>query len=306
MIAKHLDLSRITSLAPSTALVVGTFDGVHIGHKYLVEEGFKAADNVAVLLVYTNKKLTKLHQKSGMLTSLEDRVEIFEKFGVKTVYLLNLGDELLKLEPCEFINKVLVPLAPNSVIVGTDFRFGRGAKGTGEDLREFGKNVFTTRVLAPLYYENEKVSTSLIKELLSKGKPKIAKSLLGRYYALTGLVTKGYRLGNKLGFPTANIALDPSYFVPAHGVYFVRVKFRANYYFGMASLGYHPTVNKVNVPLLEVNIFNFNENIYHDALTVEFIDYLRPEFKFESVDTLIKQLQKDRENCEFKIEKGEY
>ncbi|OQC11289.1 MAG: Riboflavin biosynthesis protein RibF [Tenericutes bacterium ADurb.Bin087] len=306
MIAKHLDLKNIKALDPNTALVLGTFDGVHAGHRYLITHGKMHHENVAVLLIYTNKKMTKAHQKSGVLTTLEDRIKIFAELGVQSVYLLNLDEELLKLEPRAFVSAVLVPLAPSEVIVGTDFRFGAGAKGTGEDLAKFGHNYFVTTLLKPLYYEETKVSTSLIKELLLAGKPAVARSLLGRYYTLAGLVTKGYGLGNKLGFPTANIALDPSYFVPAHGVYFVRVKFKDKDYFGMASLGYHPTVNKVKVPLLEVNIFDFNDSIYHDVLVVEFIDYLRPEVKFASVDELIMQLKKDRENCELKIKRGTF
>lgn len=306
MRALHLDLGNVTPLSPNTALLIGTFDGVHIGHSLLVKEALKKAENVAVLLVYTNKKVTKEHQTSGALTSLEDRVKIFAESGASNVFLLNLGTNLLELSPEEFVNNVLLPLAPSVVVIGSDFRFGKGAKGHAHDLKVLGENHFETLVVSPLYYEGKKVSTSLIKKMLSMGKPDVAKTLLGRYYTLAGIVTKGYGLGNKLGFPTANIALDPGYFVPRHGVYFVRVKFKDNYYFGMASLGYHPTVNVVNVPLLEVNIFEFNENLYHDALVVEFITYLREEVKFDNVKELIVQLQKDRQNCENIIKRGEF
>lgn len=306
MIAKHLDLQNIAALNHGTALILGTFDGVHIGHRLLIEEGKKRQKNVAVLLIYTNKKMTKDHQKSGVLTSLEDRVNMFKELGVKTIYLLNLGDDLLKLSPREFVNNVLIPLAPAEVVVGNDFRFGKDAKGSSTDLASFGKDYFMTTDVDPLLYNSDKVSTSLIKDYLLNGDPKTAKFLLGTYYKLTGLVTKGYGLGNKLGFPTANMALDPTYFLPKHGVYFVRVKIKNKVYFGMASLGFHPTVNEVKVPLLEVNIFNFNDRIYHETLCVEFIDFLRPEIKFQNVKDLVTQLNKDHSVCMAKIEEGDY
>ena len=150
MIAKHLDLQNIEALGKNSALVLGTFDGVHIGHRLLIEEGKKRQKNVAVLLIYTNKKMTKDHQKSGVLTSLEDRVNMFKELGVKTIYLLNLGDDLLKLSPREFVNNVLIPLAPAEVMVGNDFRFGKDAKGSSTDLAAFGKDYLMTTEVEPL------------------------------------------------------------------------------------------------------------------------------------------------------------
>lgn len=300
----HIDLKNIPKLMPDTALILGTFDGVHIGHQLLVNEAKKVAKNAAVLLIYTNKKITKEHQTSGVLTTLDDRVNHFANLGVSDVLLLNLGQDLLALSPDQFIDEILIKTAADYIIVGEDFRFGQMAKGTPEVLESCPH--FKTLVVTPLYEASFKISTKLIKEYLLHGDPQKAAKLLGHYYTLVGLITRGFGLGNKLGYPTANVALDPSYFLPRHGVYLVRVNVKERAYFGMASLGYHPTVNEVNVPLLEVHIFDFNRDIYHEAIKVAFLEFLRPELKFLSVDDLVAQLHRDKATCDKLISEGEY
>ncbi|MFA5660571.1 MAG: riboflavin kinase, partial [Bacilli bacterium] len=167
-------------------------------------------------------------------------------------------------------------------------------------------NHFEVSIIPPMVIDSEKISTSLIKQELLAGNTFKARRLLGAYYRLTGLVTKGFGLGSKLGFPTANVALDPNYFLPRHGVYFVRVRYQDNFYFGMASLGYHPTVNEVNLPLLEVNIFDFKDDIYHQVLSVEFLRFIRPEVKFDSLDALVAKIEEDRAICYKYMNEGDF
>lgn len=306
MVVKHIDIKHIESFESPTALILGTFDGLHKGHQLLLSEAKKLHENIAILLIYTNKEITKEHQKSGVITTLDDRIRMFKGMGVNAVYLLNLGKDLLHLSAEEFIDKILFAFHPSSVVIGDDFHFGYKAKGTPADLVEIGKSKFHTKVVKPLFIDDQKISTSLIKEKLLSGDTKAAKEMLGYYYSLTGLVTKGFGLGNKLGFPTANIALDPNYFLPRHGVYFVGVTFENQDYFGMASLGYHPTVNEVNLPLLEVNIFDFDKDIYHKALNVRFIKFLRPEEKLPTLESLIAKIKEDRANCDRLIKEGDF
>lgn len=306
MVVKHIDIKHIESFESPTAFILGTFDGLHKGHQLLLSEAKKLHENIAILLIYTNKEITKEHQKSGVITTLDDRIRMFKGMGVNAVYLLNLGKDLLHLSAEEFIDKILFAFHPSSVVIGDDFRFGYKAKGTPADLVEIGKPMFHTKVVKPLFIDDQKISTSLIKEKLLSGDTKAAKEMLGYYYSLTGLVTKGFGLGNKLGFPTANIALDPNYFLPRHGVYFVGVTFENQDYFGMASLGYHPTVNEVNLPLLEVNIFDFDKDIYHKALNVRFIKFLRPEEKLPTLESLIAKIKEDRANCDRLIKEGDF
>ncbi len=300
----HLDMNNISALPKDSALLLGTFDGLHTGHLTLVTKAHTLSKHVSVLLIYTNKKVTKAHQVSGVLTTLDDRVERFRKHKVNEVILLNLGDDLLALTADEFVQEILVKLAPQYVVVGSDFRYGKMAKGTSAHLTNY--KAFQTVVVEPLFTGNEKISTKLIKDHLIAGRTKEARTLLGDYYALTGLVTRGFGLGNKLGYPTANISVDPAYFLPRHGVYFVRVRIGDTKYFGMASLGFHPTVNEVKLPLLEVNIFDFAENIYHQAITVEFLVYLRPEVKFATIEALVTKIDEDRARCVKLIKEGNY
>lgn len=306
MTFKHIGLHNLTKLKPFTSLVLGTFDGVHIGHRFLVKEAFKCNPHVTILLIYTNKRITKDHQTSGVLTTLDDRIQLFSKLQVDEVLLLNLDETLLGLSPDEFVTTILLPLAPNDIVIGEDFRFGHFAAGTPLMLRERGNGYFGVTIVPPLVINDQKISTSLIKQELLAGRAFEARRLLGSYYRLTGLVTKGFGLGSKLGFPTANVALDPNYFLPRHGVYFVRVRYHHNFYFGMASLGYHPTVNEVNLPLLEVNIFDFKEDIYHQALSVEFLRFIRPEIKFDSLDALVAKIEEDRATCYKFIQEGDF
>ena len=303
---QHIDLGSLTKLKQDSSLVLGTFDGVHTGHRYLVKEAFKLNPHVTILLIYTNKKITKDHQTSGVLTTLDDRVNLFHKLHVEEVLLLNLDEKLLALSPEEFISQILVPLGPKDIVIGDDFRFGHRALGTPVLLRELGKNYFGVSIIPPMLIDSEKISTSLIKQELLTGNTFKARHLLGGYYRLTGLVTKGFGLGSKLGFPTANVALDPNYFLPRHGVYFVRVRYQDNFYFGMASLGYHPTVNEVNLPLLEVNIFDFKDDIYHQVLSVEFLRFIRPEVKFDSLDALVAKIEEDRATCYKFMNEGDF
>lgn len=302
----NLDLNNIEKLEANTALLIGTFDGFHRGHQSLLSKAKSLTDDVAVLLIFTSKIRTKEHQKSGLLTTIDDRLNIFKNNMVRTVLLLNLGSELLSLSPLDFIGKIIKPLGPRYIIIGEDFRFGYKALGTPENLKQSDDVEQDTSIITPELYHREKISTSLIKEKLTNGEFEVATKLLGKPFSLTGFVTKGYGLGGKLGYPTANISLDPSLFLPRHGVHFVRVIIEGKKYFGMSSLGYHPTVNEVNFPLLEVNIFNFNADLYHKVLTVEFLVYLRPEEKFNSLDELIAKIAEDRQVCNKLIAKGEY
>ncbi len=299
----NLDIKNVKALARDTALILGTFDGVHVGHLALIKAAQKSCKNSSVLLIYSEKTSFKEHQKQGMLTSISDRISIFKNHQVDEVILLNLTPEIMGLSAAEFVGKILLPLAPHSVVIGADFHFGKGRQGSGEFLKSYMD--FQT-IIVPIIYANDSiVSTSLIKSFLQNGELKEAKALLGYDYSLTGFVEKGYKLGSRIGYPTANVKLDDNYFLPRIGVYFVSVLVRGKVYFGMASLGYHPTINEVAQPLLEVNIFDFVEDIYAETLKITFLHFLRNEVKFSTLEDLIAQLKKDEQTCRILISKGE-
>lgn len=299
----NLDINNINALKKDSALILGTFDGVHSGHLALVEAAKKAAKHCAVLLIYSDNNSFKEHQKQGMLTSINDRINIFKKHQVEQVFLLNLTPEIMGLSNVLFVENILFPLAPKTVVIGEDFRFGKGREGSGEFLKSFAE--FKTIIVPTIYSDGQIISTSLIKNLFQSGQLKSAAKLLGYNYSLIGQVEKGYKLGSKIGYPTANVKLSKDSFLPRLGVYFVSVLVREKNYFGMASLGFHPTVNEVNMPLLEVNIFDFVDNIYNEPLKITFLHFLRDEVKFSSIEELIAQLKKDEETCRILINKGE-
>ncbi|MFA5485811.1 MAG: riboflavin biosynthesis protein RibF [Bacilli bacterium] len=303
---KHLKLRFIEAIKTPTTLVIGTFDGVHRGHLKLLEKAKETGNDIAVLLIYTTKQVFKEHQKTGVLTSLEDRVNMFKKHGVSSIYFLNIENEVALLSPSEFIFHILFPLGPKAVIIGEDFRFGRKAAGDTRFLRDYCGQLFELIIVEPLLEGNEVISTTLIKQKLQEGKMKEAKNMLGYYYGLTGFVVKGYGLGNKLGFPTANINLDPHYFLPRFGVYLVEVTYEDKKYYGMANLGFHPTVNEISMPLLEVNIFDFEGDIYHKVLAVKFLNHLRDEEKLPNIESLIAKIEEDRIKCVKLIEEGDF
>lgn len=308
MNVEKLILGSLPKTAAGHALLIGTFDGFHLGHQSLLVEARKDTTNVSVLLIYSTNKATatKEHQKSGMLTSIEERISIFAKIGFNNVFLLNLSDNFISLSKEDFITQVLNELEISKVVIGEDFRFGAKASGTPEFLSKTSLKNFTVTILKPLVYKGEKISTTLVKKLLSEGKTSEAKMVLGHSYSLTGFVVKGFGLGGKLGFPTANIALDPLLFLPRHGVYLVGIKHQDKKYFGMASLGYHPTVNEVSSPLLEVNVFNFEANLYHEVVTVCFLEHLRDEVKLSSIEELIQLISKDKKKCNTLIKEKRY
>lgn len=303
---KHLKFRSVEALKTPTALVIGTFDGVHRGHLKLLEVAKETGNDVAVLLIYTMKEVVKEHQKSGVLTSLEDRVKRFKEHGVNSVYFLNIENEVARLSPSEFIFHFLFPLRPQAVIVGEDFRFGHKAAGDTNFLRDYCGKLFELIIVEPLLLNDEVISTTLIKQKLKEGKMRGAKEMLGYYYSLTGFVIKGFGLGNKLGFPTANINLDPHYFLPRFGVYLVEVTYENKKYYGMANLGFHPTVNKISMPLLEVNIFDFEGDIYHKVLAVKFLNHLRDEEKLPNIESLIAKIEEDRLECVKLIKEGDF
>ncbi len=297
MIKTHIELKSIPTLTNKHALIVGTFDGVHRGHLALVQNALNRGFIPVVLIIYTHKKLIKPHQKDGFITTLEDRALLFASSGVTSVYYLNLELALLNLSPAAFVSDVLNKFNVGAVVVGDDFKFGKNALGNVKVLRELLAKQTKLIVVEKLVEEDAPISTSRIKEALTAGKLKTANSLLGRRYALTGFVVKGYGLGIKLGYPTANIMLDTQYFLPRHGVYLVSSMINNKHYYGMASLGYHPTVNKLNVPLLEVYYFDFAGSLYHTTLTINFHAFIRDELTFKSTDLLVHQISKDREVC---------
>ena len=184
-----------------------------------------------------------------------------------------------------------------ALVIGYDHRFGHNRSEGFDDYERYGQELGIEVILAHAYIDKDvAVSSSVIRQLLSEGNVSEAASCLGYDYFLNGIVVSGYRVGRKIGFPTANLRVDdPDKLVPSDGVYAVRVTVAGQSYGGMLSIGYRPTMANGTDRSIEVNIFNFHSDIYEQYICLSFVRYLRPELKFDSIDELIAQLHKDKE-----------
>jgi riboflavin kinase/FMN adenylyltransferase len=228
------------------------------------------------------------------LTPLPDKMELFANMGIEYVYLVNFTLTFAQISPLEFVDKVLVPLGVSSIIIGFDFTFGHEGKGTPEGLQQLGKERFSVEIVPAYHLSGEKVSSTVIRENLLEGSIKEANLLIGRTYRVCGHVAKGDGRGRTIGFPTANIEPDEDYVIPRKGVYAVRCTVHGTEYNAVMNIGTNPTFKENEMKQsLEVHIFDFNQSIYNEKIEVEFIQYLRPERKFASVDELIQQIQMD-------------
>ena len=228
---------------------------------------------------------------------LRDKLKYLEKSGVDFVLCVRFSERFAKLTAEEFIQDLLVKqLKVRYLSVGDDFRFGAKRAGDYHTLQEAGKTFdFTVEESHTHSFEQDRISSSLIRELLQKDELALVKKLLGKPYSVAGRVAHGNKLGRTIGFPTANIMLN-RLVVPIHGVYAVKVETKTGTYQGIANIGNRPTINGTK-PLLEVHIFDFNRAIYGEAIEVSFIKKLRNEVKFSNFEALKQQIEKDKQQA---------
>ena len=302
----HISYEISNKQAPK-ALCIGFFDGVHRGHQTLIAKTVELAEQhnlVPALFTFKETPLAVIKDlKIPHLTTNLDKVSHVEALGIEEVEILDFDKTIADYSATEFIEKILKPLNIKFLICGFDFTFGKAGRGDVELLQQSGEQYgFKTIVIPAVLYQNEKVASSTIAQALVQGDLEKANAMLGYPYTIKGKVVHGLKNGHKFGFPTANLELG-NYVPPKNGVYAVRVKHGNRIYEGMANVGVHPTIAKNSQPQLEVNIFDFNQDIYGEILTVEFLGYIRPERKFENCTELIGQINKDRQtiiSCFFK------
>jgi len=279
------------------ALTIGNFDGVHRGHQAMLSRLVEAADDLALqpaVLTFDPHPLEFFASSAAppRLSSLRDKIERFAAQGVARVYVVRFDARFAGLQAEEFIDDVLTrKLAVRWVLVGEDFRFGKGRTGDLSTLRNRARS-FTVEAMHTVEVAGERASSSAVRAALAEGDLEHAALLLGRPYAMSGRVAHGRKLGRSLGFPTANIAMR--YKPPLTGIFAVRVHgLGAHARTGVASLGVRPTVMESAQPLLEVFLFDFNESIYGRRVTIEFMHKLRDETRYENLDALTRQIETD-------------
>lgn len=285
-------------LSKKTAVTIGNFDGVHLGHRkilqFLVKEA-KRSDLFSLVLTFSPHPDTILGKdKIRLIQTLEQRVESITNIGVHYILLTPFNREFYALSGKDFVNKILAAtLKAQEVVVGENFRFGKNREGDISILRALGSQFRLDVHEIPSVVKNGKtVSSSLIRDLLFEGQIEKANSLLGRHYEIKGKVVRGSSRGKSLGFPTANIKTENE-IIPL-GAYITEVKVDMHSFPSMTNAGYRPTFGVYEMQI-ESFLINFHQNLYGKALTIEFIKKIRDEIKFRTPEELTAQLKKDLE-----------
>ncbi len=286
-----------------TVATIGFFDGVHLGHRFLIQQVKVAAtqtgwqSSIITFPVHPRQVIQSEFQPQ-LLSSPEEKIELLASTGVDNCILLPFTRELSQLTAYEFMQLLYDKYKVRMLVIGYDHRFGHNRAETFEDYCRYGRELGIHIMQASAYtQEQDKVSSSAIRRALQTGDIRTATKFLGYHYYLEGTVVDGYKVGRKIGFPTANLRVDfPNKLIPSIGVYAVYVYVNGEKHKGMLNIGYRPTINNGTDLSIEVHILDFQGDIYHQKMRIEFIDFLRPEEKFNSVDELILQMQKDKED----------
>ena len=278
---------------PGISLCLGYFDGVHKGHLDLINKAVEAGEAAVMTFDISPSISLKKKPNDTFLTSLFDKATILKSAGVKYLYVLRMSEELLLYSADEFIDNILKVINPKKVFVGEDYRFGRYASGTPEDLKE----VFDTTVVPLKKISGEKISSRVIRDFVSMGEMEKASELLSRPYTIVGLVVEGKHNGEKIGFPTANLELDYPYVLPKIGVYMGFVKLMNSKYKALICVSTHPTIMELNAPLIEVHLISYKGDLYGREIEVQFVKYMRDIIRFGSIEELTAQITKDREEA---------
>lgn len=287
---------------PPSAATIGFFDGVHRGHRFLIDQVKEVAgkDGLRATLVtfpVHPRQVIQTTYRPQLLSSPAEKLELLETTGADYCILLPFTQELAQLSAREFMQLLRDRFNIRTLVIGYDHRFGHNRSESFEDYCRYGKELDISIVRARAYTDGEdKISSSAIRRLLQEGEVNRAAKFLGYNYYLDGTVVDGYKVGRKIGFPTANLQVDcPDKLIPAQGVYAVYVYVEGEKRAGMLNIGHRPTLDNGSNLSIEVHILRFSGNIYHKAMRIEFVEYLRPEEKYDSIDALIAQMNKDKE-----------
>lgn len=288
---------------PAYSIVTsGTFDGVHVGHQKIlkrIQQSVSSVDAKSVVLTFWPHPRFVLSgdvNSLKLLSTFEEKVDLLDKSGIDYLVKIPFTKAFAELTSDQFIRQVLVNgLNTRKLVIGYDHRFGKNREGGFEYLSEHaGEYGFEVEEIPRQDIENVGVSSTKIREALAAGDIHIANEFLGRAYCLSGFVKDGDRIGRSIGFPTANLDIPESYkLIPSDGAYAVRVELDGTRYQGMLNIGQRPTVSGQE-RRIEVNIFDFNQDIYNHRLKVEFVKLLRREQKFANIEELKNQLNKDK------------
>jgi riboflavin kinase/FMN adenylyltransferase len=309
----HTDIDNLPRFK-NAVLTIGTFDGVHTGHRAILEQLIEEAvrysgETVVITFDPHPRRILNRDQAPGLLTSMEERIEQFEKIGIDHLVIIPFDQAFAEMSAEEYVEKFLVQrFHPKVLVIGYDHRFGKGRTGDYTMLANLGiLHHYEVRQIPQKLLNDAQISSTTIRQALLAGEITQANKLLNYRYQIEGIVIEGDKLGRELGFPTANLSLTTAdKLIPASGVYAVIAQLKEEGQVrnlkGMMNIGIRPTVNGKE-KRIEVHLFEFDEIIYQKILRVCLIEFVRDEIKFSGLDALVNQLNEDKKNISKLMEK---
>ncbi len=296
------ELKGLQQRFTNSIITLGNFDGLHLGHQELIRMVIsRAKETGALSMVVTFRphplKILCPEKCPPLISIYEEKIRLIEDLGIDVLVKIPFSLEFAGMTPEAFVKEVLCGmLGAKEIFVGANYRFGRERKGTVQTLRDLGRECgFAVREVGQISLDGEVISSTQIRHLLKDGEVGQAARLLGRPYAITGIVVRGDGRGRTLGFPTANIAPKHA-IIPAHGVYAVKLFVRDRLYDGIANIGIRPTFSKETLSI-EAYLFGFDEDIYGEEISVYFFEKIRDEKKFGCIGDLVSQIRQDIERA---------
>lgn len=295
------DLKNAISSQPSI-LTLGTFDGVHKGHRKIISnlksEAKRNNLRSIILTFFPHPRNIVSSEIIKSISTIDEKIKIFSDLGIDELIIQKFDKSFASMDAKEFIELLVNNLKIKKIIVGYNHRFGKNRSADINVLKDFSlKYDFEVLEIKAFEVENIKISSTKIRDAIQQGNINLCNNYLGYNFNINGDVVKGKSIGKSLGFPTANIKIVEEYkIMPKNGVYLVRCFFEKEKLYGMMNIGFNPTFGS-NDKTLEVNIFDFDKDLYGETIRIEFLNFIREEIKFENVELLQNQLIKDRENC---------
>lgn len=287
------------------SLAVGFFDGVHKGHQAVIETAKEKAQQLGIKSAvmtfdpHPSIVLGGRNEKVFYITPLTQKIDTLDTLNVDTVFVVNFTSDFAKLTPEEFIQHFILDLNVQHVTAGFDFSFGAFGKGKMETMKQLSNGQFGVTIVDKQEDVEDKISSTRIRKYLQDGQMEQVRALLGRAFEVPGIVIHGDKRGRTMGFPTANVQAMEGCYIPATGVYAVKILVQNEWYNGVCNVGYKPTFNNPDEKHLsiEVHILNFDKNIYGEEVVVGWYDRIRSERKFDGINALIEQIELDKQQA---------
>lgn len=276
-------------------MALGFFDGVHLGHRKVIEGGIGVEGAVSVVLTFEKSPAQVLgNDTAGLLTDNEQKAQILRDMGVQAVIFADFA-AMMDMSPEQFAKDVLAEqLGATKVVCGYNYRFGKNGAGDTECLRRLGeKYSFAVEVCAPVEYGGQSVSSTRIRACIARGDIEEANRMLARELSIRGEIREGNHIGTTLGYPTVNLPIAREMAVPPFGVYASRLELDGQSYRGVTNIGVHPTVGESKAPLCETFLLNFDGQVYGRDAVCRLLGFVRPERKFDSIEELKAQVERD-------------